>query len=190
MGWCTAQWKMLLFCAKTIVKDSRKFELARLKKKKKKKKKKKLWRPSALDRGLGATQTIKTTTNVCTKYKHVESTTHHRTASYLCNGKWYSLSRPITITTYGMCVRVVVALHTQRAKDDTISKFHAVIGFHQHFFMVYHDTSCSCETVHQTFLFSHYKWQSINHAVPYIAVASFTVQLKVKHSLLVPMCKI
>jgi len=32
---------MLLFCAKTIVKESRKFELARLKKKKKKKKKKK-----------------------------------------------------------------------------------------------------------------------------------------------------
>jgi len=31
---------MLLFCAKTIVKESRKFELARLKKKKKKKKKK------------------------------------------------------------------------------------------------------------------------------------------------------
>ena len=38
MGWCTTQWKMLLFCAKTIVKESRKFELARLKKKKKKKK--------------------------------------------------------------------------------------------------------------------------------------------------------
>jgi len=35
MGWCTAQWKMLLFCAKTILKESRKFELARLKKKKK-----------------------------------------------------------------------------------------------------------------------------------------------------------
>ena len=35
MGWCTAQWKMLLFCAKTIVKDSHKFEIARLKKKKK-----------------------------------------------------------------------------------------------------------------------------------------------------------
>jgi len=32
---------MLLFCAKTIVKESHKFELARLKKKKKKKKKKK-----------------------------------------------------------------------------------------------------------------------------------------------------
>jgi len=32
---------MLLFCAKTIVKESRKFELTRLKKKKKKKKKKK-----------------------------------------------------------------------------------------------------------------------------------------------------
>jgi len=31
---------MLLFCAKTIVKESRKFELARLKKKKKKMKKK------------------------------------------------------------------------------------------------------------------------------------------------------
>ena len=41
MGWCTAQWKMLLFCAKTIMKESRKFELARLKKKKKKRKKKK-----------------------------------------------------------------------------------------------------------------------------------------------------
>jgi len=38
MGWCTAQWKMLLFCAKTIVKVSCKFELARLKKKKKRKK--------------------------------------------------------------------------------------------------------------------------------------------------------
>jgi len=36
MGWCTAQSKMLLFCAKTIVKESLKFELARLKKKKKK----------------------------------------------------------------------------------------------------------------------------------------------------------
>jgi len=33
MGWCTAQWKMLLFWAKTIVKESRKFELPRLKKK-------------------------------------------------------------------------------------------------------------------------------------------------------------
>ena len=40
MGWCTTQWKMLLFCAKTIVKESRKFELACLKKKKKKKKEK------------------------------------------------------------------------------------------------------------------------------------------------------
>ena len=39
MGWCTAQWKMLLFCAKTVVKKSRKFELARLKKKKMKKEK-------------------------------------------------------------------------------------------------------------------------------------------------------
>ena len=38
VGWCTAQLKMLLFCAKTIVKESRKFELARLKKKKKKEK--------------------------------------------------------------------------------------------------------------------------------------------------------
>ena len=35
MGWCTAQWKMLLFCAKTIVKESCKFELAHLKKMKK-----------------------------------------------------------------------------------------------------------------------------------------------------------
>ena len=33
MSWCTAQWKMLLFCAKTIMKESHKFELARLKKK-------------------------------------------------------------------------------------------------------------------------------------------------------------
>jgi len=41
MGWYTAQWKMLLFCAKSIMKESRKFELARLKKKKKRKKKKK-----------------------------------------------------------------------------------------------------------------------------------------------------
>jgi len=32
-GRCTAQWKILLFCAKTIVKESHKFELARLKKK-------------------------------------------------------------------------------------------------------------------------------------------------------------
>jgi len=39
MGWCAAQWKMLLFCAKNIVKESRKFELTRLNKKKKKKKK-------------------------------------------------------------------------------------------------------------------------------------------------------
>ena len=36
MGWCTAQWKMLLFCVKTIVKVSRKFEVACLKKEKKK----------------------------------------------------------------------------------------------------------------------------------------------------------
>ena len=32
MGWCTAQCKMLLFCAKTIVKESCSFELADLKK--------------------------------------------------------------------------------------------------------------------------------------------------------------
>ena len=38
MGWCTAQWKMLLICVKTIVKESSKFELARLKMKKKKEK--------------------------------------------------------------------------------------------------------------------------------------------------------
>jgi len=37
MGWCTAQWKMLLFCAETIVKESCKFELAHLKKTKKEK---------------------------------------------------------------------------------------------------------------------------------------------------------
>jgi len=44
---------MLLFCAKTIVKESRKFELARLKKKKKKLRRRKrkknilaVWRPS------------------------------------------------------------------------------------------------------------------------------------------------
>jgi len=41
MCWCIAQCKMLLFCAKTIVKESREFELARLTKKKKKRKKKK-----------------------------------------------------------------------------------------------------------------------------------------------------
>ena len=41
IGWCTVQWKMLLFCAKTIVKVAHKFELTRLKKKKKKKKKEK-----------------------------------------------------------------------------------------------------------------------------------------------------
>ena len=29
---CTAQWKMLLFCAKPLVKESSKFELARPKK--------------------------------------------------------------------------------------------------------------------------------------------------------------
>jgi len=37
MGWCTEQCKMLLFFAKTIMKDSRNFELAHLKKKKKEK---------------------------------------------------------------------------------------------------------------------------------------------------------
>jgi len=41
MGWCTALWKMLLFCVKTIMKESCKFELAHLKKKKKKKERKK-----------------------------------------------------------------------------------------------------------------------------------------------------
>ena len=41
MGWCTAQWKLLLFHAKTIMKESCKFELAHLKKKKKKKERKK-----------------------------------------------------------------------------------------------------------------------------------------------------
>ena len=50
MGWCTAQWKMLLFCVKTIVKESCKFELAHLKKKKKKEERKKnilvIWRLS------------------------------------------------------------------------------------------------------------------------------------------------
>jgi len=39
---------MLLFCAKTIVKESRKFELARLKKKKKKKKEKHFGRLATL----------------------------------------------------------------------------------------------------------------------------------------------
>jgi len=46
MGWYTAQWKMLLFCAKTIVKESRKFELAHLKKKKKKNEKERNFWPS------------------------------------------------------------------------------------------------------------------------------------------------
>ena len=41
MGWYTAQWLMLLFYAKIIMKESRKFELAHLKEKKKKKKKEK-----------------------------------------------------------------------------------------------------------------------------------------------------
>jgi len=54
MSWCTAQWKMLLFCAQTIVKESHKFELAHLKEKMKKKKIKKkenissVWRLSGL----------------------------------------------------------------------------------------------------------------------------------------------
>ena len=38
MGWRTAKCEMLLFCVKTIVKESRKFELAHLKKEMKKKK--------------------------------------------------------------------------------------------------------------------------------------------------------
>ena len=41
MGWCTAQCKMLLFCLKTIIKESPSFELAHLKKKVKKKERKK-----------------------------------------------------------------------------------------------------------------------------------------------------
>ena len=40
MGWCTAQCKMLLFCLKTIIKESPSFELAHLKKVKKKERKK------------------------------------------------------------------------------------------------------------------------------------------------------
>ena len=40
-GWCTAQWKMLLFYMKPLLKESHIFELAHLKKQKKKKKKKK-----------------------------------------------------------------------------------------------------------------------------------------------------
>jgi len=40
MGWCTDQCKMLLFCVKTIMKESHNFELAHLKKKKTRKKKK------------------------------------------------------------------------------------------------------------------------------------------------------
>ena len=39
MGRCTTRWKMLLFCVKTIMKESCKFDLARLKKKKKKEEK-------------------------------------------------------------------------------------------------------------------------------------------------------
>ena len=34
MGWCTAQYKMQLFCMKTNVKESQNFELAHLQKKK------------------------------------------------------------------------------------------------------------------------------------------------------------
>ena len=41
MGYCTAQCKMLLLCVETIVKESRNFELARLRKKKEKERKKK-----------------------------------------------------------------------------------------------------------------------------------------------------
>ena len=41
MVWCTAQCKMLLFCLKTIIKESPCFELAHLKKKVKKKERKK-----------------------------------------------------------------------------------------------------------------------------------------------------
>ena len=33
MGWFTAQYEMLLFCVKTVMKESRNFELAHLKKK-------------------------------------------------------------------------------------------------------------------------------------------------------------
>jgi len=40
MGWCTAQWKMLLFCAKNIAKESCNFELACLNEEEKEKKKK------------------------------------------------------------------------------------------------------------------------------------------------------
>ena len=36
MGWCTAWCKILLFCVKTIMKESHNFELARLKKKERK----------------------------------------------------------------------------------------------------------------------------------------------------------
>ena len=38
MGWCNTQCKKLLFCVKAIVKESRKFELACLKKKENKEK--------------------------------------------------------------------------------------------------------------------------------------------------------
>jgi len=40
MGWCTTQCKMLLFCVKTIVKESHNFELAHLKKKRRRNKEK------------------------------------------------------------------------------------------------------------------------------------------------------
>ena len=39
MGWCTALWKMLLFCAKSIVKESHKFELGRQRRRRRKKEK-------------------------------------------------------------------------------------------------------------------------------------------------------
>jgi len=46
MGWCTAQYKMLLFCAKNIVKESCNFELACLKKKRRRRRRRKktFWR--------------------------------------------------------------------------------------------------------------------------------------------------
>ena len=44
MGQCTAQYKMLLFRARTIVRDSDTTELARLKKKEERKKKEKQFR--------------------------------------------------------------------------------------------------------------------------------------------------
>jgi len=64
MGWCTAQWKMLLFCMKTIVKESRKLELARLKKKKKEKHLA-VWRLSSSWCFLSATAWV-----CCSSWKH------------------------------------------------------------------------------------------------------------------------